>query len=119
MRITLFATVAALGLAMAVPAFADIGKAPDMLASAGTRAVTNQTANGGGAIGTNSWSNSSHQQAAGEGAREGTPQQQASGEGAREGAPQQLASGEGAREGAPQQLASGEGAREGAPQQAA
>jgi len=96
MRTILLAGVAALGLAVAVPAFADIGNAPDMVALTSTHSVTNL--------------------AAGEGVREGA-QQLAAGEGVREGA-QQLAAGEGVREGA-QQLAAGEGVREGAQQLAA
>lgn len=43
MRNTLIASVAALGLAIATPAFADTGNAPNIPASAGNHAATVQT----------------------------------------------------------------------------
>jgi hypothetical protein len=58
MRSTLFASVAALGLAMAIPALADTGNAPNIPASAGNHAVI--MADGGDWIGNDG--SSFHQQ---------------------------------------------------------
>ena len=51
MRSILLASVTALSLAVAVPAFADIGSTPEVLASASGHVVTQQLADGGDYIG--------------------------------------------------------------------